>query len=270
MSRTSYIALGLTALIGGLIVLWLLLVKIHFTETVREWPPRHDGEVALADEQYFEVLDEIPMPYESADDPSAVFNEETADNLSTPAPASGADLVDKGPAGDPPVSQTSRQPSPVKAKEQPAAPVGPSQAELDARREEEARRKANEAMNSAFNRTTGSDNTANSGKTPGNSGSTAGTAVGINGTGTGTVGGGWIVPQYAKVPASVTGSLRFMAKINSEGVVTSVTFQGGDAPAATDPRLKAAVEREIRQRRFTRGNTPAPDESTAYITYRFR
>ena len=266
----QWIALGLTALIGGLVVLWLLLAHIHLSDKIPEWPPLHENDVALVEDQFFDVIEDIPMPYESADAPSPVHDDVAENNASVPAPKSGSDMRDNGPAGDAPVAATSPRPSPVKEKTQPPKPVGPSQEELDAKREEEARRKANEAMNSAFNRSTGKDNTANQGKNPGDSGSPGGSATGINGTGTGSVGGGWVMPSYAKVPATVTGTIKYMVKIDGKGNVVSVTFQGGDAPAATDSRLRAAVEKEIRSRRFTRGSSPAPDESTAYITYRFR
>jgi hypothetical protein len=61
-----------------------------------------------------------------------------------------------------------------------------------------------------------------------------------------------------------------MVKIDRNGKVKSVSFQGGDAPAATNPKVRAACEREVRSRNFTRSDNDAPEESTAYITYRFR
>ena len=259
----------MTVAIALAVFVWLRLACVHLAEMPAEWPPRHDGEVVLAEDRFFEVI-EVPMPFEAADNPSPVHNDEVANNASDPAPTSGHDLRDAGKAADAPTTVTSNQPSPVKAKTEKPKPSGPSQAELEAQREEEARRKANAAMNSAFNNASGNNNTANAGSQPGNSGSPSGTATGINGTGTGSVGGGWYLPSYAKVPSTVTGSIRLMVKINQEGKVTAVTFQGGDAPAATDARLRQAVENEVRSRRFTRGNTPAPDQATAYITYRFR
>ncbi len=68
----------------------------------------------------------------------------------------------------------------------------------------------------------------------------------------------------------MTGSIKMMVRIDRTGKVTSVSFQGGDAPAATDSRLRAAVESEVRSRRFTRSDSNAPDQATAYITYRFK
>lgn len=79
-----------------------------------------------------------------------------------------------------------------------------------------------------------------------------------------------MIPAYGKVPSTVTGSVKMMLKIDRTGRVTSVTFQGGDAPAATDPAVRRAVEAEVRARRFTRADDNAPEESTAYVTYTFR
>lgn len=270
MSRARKIAILITAVIAALLFLWLRLAHLHINMSTKEWPPRHDGEVLLAEEQFFDVVQDIPLPLKSSENPSKVHNETTESNASTPAPRSGDATVDKGKAADAPTTTTSKQPSPVKATAEEPTKSGPTQDELDAMREEEARRKANAAMNSAFNKSSGQDNTVNNGAKPGNSGSVTGTATGINGTGSGRVGGGWNMPSYAKVPATVTGSISLMVRIDKQGKVISVSFQGGDAPAATDARLRQAVENEVRSRRFTRGNSPAPDEATAYITYRFR
>ena len=270
MNKPRKIALGLTALIAVAILLWLLFAHITLKPWTAEWPPRHNGEVALVDEQFFDVIEEAPLPFKNVDKPSPVKNAQPESNASTPAPRTGDAVRNTGKPADAPSTATTKQPSPVKALPEEPQPSGPSQAEIDEQQEEEARRKANAAMNSAFNRASGSDNTTNNGKEPGTSGSTTGTSTGINGTGTGNVGGGWSMPSYAKVPATVTGSIRLSVKINKEGRVIAVTFLGGDAPAATDTRLRRAVENEVRSRRFTRGASAAPDESTAYITYRFR
>lgn len=266
--RARNISIVLTILIAAIVFLWLRFAYIHLSERIREWPPRHDGEVTLVEDEFFDVITDIPVNLRGDDAPSQVFNEQPASNLSTPAPESGHETVDRGPAAEAPSIVTSKQPSPLKTPATEPKKNGPSAEELK-QQEEEARRKANSAMNSAFNRTKGENNTANNGKTPGNSGSPSGKASGINGTGSGTVGGGWFMPTYAKVPASITGSIRLMVKIDKAGNVMSVTFIGGDAPAATDPALRRAVESEVRSRRFTRGNSPAPDQATAYITYRF-
>lgn len=267
MSRAQSISLGVTAALAIALFIWLRLSYIHFSAPVKEWPPRNESEVILAEENMFDVISDVAMPVPTPSDPSPVHNETAENNASSPAPASGDAVRNAGKAAEAPVTATSTRPSPVKTVPSQPAPSGPSQEEIEA---EEARRKANAAMTSAFARADGNNNTANRGTEEGNSGSPSATASGVNGVGTGTVGGGWSLPSYAKVPSTLTGSISLMVKINREGRVTSVTFQGGDAPAATDARLRRAVENEVKSRRFTRGNTPAPEQATAYITYRFR
>lgn len=266
--RTKTIAIASTALIVALVVLWLVVGHISLPELPPKWPPQH-GKVELADEQFFEVVD-IPMPYESAEAPSPVKSDVDANNLSNPAPASGTDLTNNGPVADAPQPATSSRPSPVKENPAPPKPVGPTQEEIDAQKAEEARRRADKDMASVFGNAKGGNNTANNGAKEGNSGSPTGTAVGINGTSTGNVGGGWIMPKYAKVEATVTGSIVFRVRIDKNGNVTDITYQGGNPPAATNPQLREAVKREIQQKRFSRTTYPAPDEATATITYIFR
>lgn len=266
MTRSKAIAAAITAIIAFLLFLWLRLSYLSFSAQPAEWPPRHDGEVVMADEQFFDVI-EAPFPSPAVNDPAKAFNEVDADNASTPAPQSGNDLSNSGKPGDAPVPVTSKQPSTVKENPQPATPVGPSKEELE---QEEAKRKATSAVSSAFRNATGSNNTQNTGASEGNSGSPSGTSSAVNGTGTGSVGGGWRMPSYAKVPSTLTGSIKLMLKIDRDGRVKSVEFQGGEPPAATDARLRQAIEREVRSRRFTRSDAAAPDEATAFVTYRFQ
>ena len=271
MNRPRAIALALTALIAIGVLLLLRFTTLVLDPYTQGWPPRHDGEIAMADEQFFDVVEDIPQPAPSPEEAAPAVNPVKESNQSDPAPQSGHDMRDRGAAGDAPATVTSAKPSPVKAeKKQQPKPTGPSKEEIEKQKAEEARRKANAATASAFQKSTGKNNTANSGKTEGNSGSPAGASQSVNGTGTGTVGGGWRLPASAKVPATVTGSIKMMVRIDRTGKVTSVSFQGGDAPAATDSRLRAAVEAEVRSRRFTRSDSNAPDQATAYITYRFK
>ncbi len=270
------VAFAVTVL-AAVLGVWLMhLLTLTVDLSLREWPPRHDNDVALTEvpeEQYFEVMPERPVVRRSNKEAAPVKNKVKEFNKSTPKPESGASTRNNGPAGEAPTTVTSKTPSTVKrqVKEQ-TAPVGPSQDEIDEQRREEARRKANSAMSSAFQRSNGKNNTLNnSGRNEGDSGSPEGTSQSVNGTGTGTVGGGWSMPSFAPVSSTVTGSIKVRAKIDRDGRVTSVSFIGGDAPAATNSRLRAAIEREIRSRRFSRPNrADAPDEATAYITYRFK
>lgn len=273
MNRNQAIAAALTALVAIVVLIALRLITVHVDSRLRQWPPRHDGEVTLAeadDERFFDVVTE-PGPAR-VNDPAEAYNPEPASNKTDAAPATGHSVADRGPAGEAPVVTTSRRPSPVKAKPQ-AAPekTGPTKEELERKAQEEARRKASAATRDAFRRSEGSGNTTNKGNKPGNSGSPSGGDSAVNGSGTGQAGGGWIIPRYAQVPSTLTGSIKMTLKIDRNGAVTSVAFTGGTPPAATDAALRRAVEREVRSRRFTRSDgSPAPQSATAYITYTFR
>lgn len=270
MNRPRITAAVLTAIIALLTVILLCAFKLTVDTTVREWLPRHDGEIAVADEQYFDVIS--PVPVASAEEAAPAPAEQPAVNQSDPAPESGHDVTDRGPAGDAPATVTSKRPSAVKRPEKkPEKPAGPTKEEREAAEREAARRRASSATRSAFQRAEGNNNTASTGKNAGNSGQPGGTSSSLNGHGTGKVGGGWIMPSYARVPSTVTGSIKLEVKIDRNGSVTRVTFTGGNPPAATDTRLRQAVEREVRSRRFSRSDgSTAPASATAYITYTFR
>ncbi len=225
----------------------------------------------MIDDEYAEIID-LPRPKsKKIADPTPAQTETPVDNLAEAAPQTGMEVVDQGTPGEAPEPVTQSAPSPVKVQKQPQPkPQGPSAEELKRQKEEqEARRKATNLAQSAF-RNAGKNNTDNNGKTPGDAGRPNGTQSSVNGRGTGNVGGGWIMPRYNDVPSTVTGSVVMMVKIDRNGKVKSVSFQGGDAPAATDPKVRAACEREVRSRNFSRNDNDAPEESTAYITYRFR
>lgn len=265
-SRT-YAATG-TILIVIAVLTWMTLDRISLDSRDREWPPRHDSEIVI--DEYAEIID-LPMPkLPSSSDPAPAKSDVQADNLAEVAPETGMETVDQGNPGEAPTTVTQSHPSPVKVENKEIQkPQGPSAEELKRQREEkEARRKATRQTQNAF-RNSGKNNTTNAGKTAGDAGKPTGSTSAVNGRGTGRVGGGWSMPSYNEVPSTVTGSVIMMVKIDRTGRVTSVTFQGGDAPAATNPSVRAACEKEVRAKRFTRSDDNAPEESTAYITYRF-
>lgn len=266
------IAAAATLVVALLIVLMLRLGQLTLVSVDAEWPPRHDADVALVeDERLFDVVEDIAPTASKVDNPAPAHSEVKESHKSDPAPQSGHHTIDRGKAADAPAHTTQATESPVKVQKEDPREVGPSKEELERIQAEEARRKASAATASAFQRSEGKNNTRNNGRGEGNSDSPEGTSTSISGTGTGSVGGGWALPRYAKVPASITGTIKMMVKVGRDGRVTSVTFQGGDAPAATDPRLRSAVEAEVRSRRFTRpAGDDAPDQATAYITYRFK
>ena len=268
MDRNRIIALSATAIIALLLMMVMMVVHISVSTTDREWPPRHDGEVAVAeDEQYFEVMQEARVNVSSNQLAAPAKNPEPAKNQSDPAPTTGHDVNDRGAAGNAPATATSSRPSPVKQQTQPATNHGPSQQQLA---EEEARRRANAATSSAFNRAEGQNNTSQSGANAGNSGNPNGSSTTISGSGTGSVGGGWRMPAYQKVRSTVTGTIRVRATVRRDGTVSTVEIIGGTAPAATDRDLCNRVKQEVKSRRFTRTDDNAPETATAFITYTFK
>lgn len=268
MDKNRIIALTVTCIIALLLMVLMMVVHISAGALDREWPPRHDGEVAFAeDEQYFEVMQEARVNVSSNQLAAPARNPEPAKRQSDPAPTTGHDVTNQGPAGDAPAPVTSTRPSPVKQQTQKPTNQGPSQQELA---EAEARRRANAATSSAFNRANGNNNTSQSGSTPGNSGNPSGTSTTISGSGSGTVGGGWKMPAYQKVRSTVTGSIKVRATVRRDGTVATAEVIGGAAPAATDRDLCNRVLAEVRSRRFTRTDDNAPESATAYITYTFK
>lgn len=268
MDKNRLIALSATCIIALLLMLLMMVMHISVSAFDREWPPRHDGEVAFAeDEQYFEVMQEARVNVSSNQVAAPAHNPEPAKNQSDPAPATGHDVADRGVAGDAPATATSTRPNPVKQQTQQPTNQGPSKQELA---EQEARRRANAATSSAFNRANGNNNTSQSGSTAGNSGNPSGTSTSISGSGTGTVGGGWRMPTYQKVRSTVTGSIKVRATVRRDGTVATAEIIGGAAPAATDRDLCKRVLQEVRSRRFTRTDDDAPESATAYITYTFK
>lgn len=269
MDRTRIYSGIITLAVCGLIVAWLMLARLTVRVSDREWPPKHTGEITV--EEYAEIIDLPQSHAPAADIPSPAPLPEEARAAAEPMPESGHDVTDAGAPAEAPATVSSRQPSPVKTKPKEPARTGPSAEERKRQQqEEEARRRATANTQNAFRNATGKNNTASAGPRPGNAGAPSATASALNGRGTGSAGGGWIIPAYAKVPSTVTGSVKMMLRIDRTGRVTSVTFQGGDAPAATDPAVRRAVEAEVRARRFTRADDNAPETSTAYITYTFR
>lgn len=256
-------------LIVAAVVVWMMLDSITLSLEDKTWPPKHDSEIML-DDEYVELLD-LPKPRKVATDYSPAYNETVENNKSEAAPETGMEIVDQGAPAEAPAPVVQKAPSPVKtvAKEKPVK-QGPSAEELKKQQEEqEARRKATSQINNAFSKR-GQNNTDNKGKEQGNSGTPKGNSASVNGFGHGNATGGWRLPAYKAVPSTVTGSVEMRVTIDRQGNVKTVTFTGGTAPAATDPAVRAACEKEVRARKFTRSDNEAPDEATAFVTYIFR
>jgi len=227
--------------------------------------PRPTTEVAEIDEEFVELFD---MAY-GPSDPSPAYAPQPVRRNSKPAEASGQDRVDAGKAAAPAPDVTSKQPSPLSREEKTVPPeTGPDKTKLA---EEEAHRKARKGVGDAFKNTSETpDNTASKGSEKGDSGTPDGGRSDANGTGVGTVGGGWTMPRYSRVPSEVTGSIILTAIVGPDGNVISVELSGGKSPAAADRALVQACIAEVKRRRFTRNDDKAPERSTARITYTFR
>ncbi len=249
------------------VFLILLLLLVRLSVNAEEWPPKPKAPTALVEveEEFVEFFDLVPV----SADPAPAYAEQPVDNQSSPAKADGADMTDAGEAAAPAPDVVSERPSPIeRPKKEKPQKTGPDKKTVDI---EKARRKARQGVSNAFKATEESaDNTTSKGDAQGDSGKPDGAASDVDGSGTGTVGGGWVMPRYSKVPALQTGSIELRAIVDREGRVVSVDLVGGKAPASGDPALVERCKAEVRRHRFTRNDDNAPERSTARITYRFR
>lgn len=258
-----------TAAVAALAFLGLTFSYLSAGASDKKLSPKAD---ITMEEEFIDVLES--STFESSDDnrEAASHLEETVETPAQPTPAAGTDLVDKGEKSVPPQEVTAPEESPVKVKKDKQPKPGPA---VDEKKlaEERARRKANDEVANAFKNAKGKHNahtsdskdSDKSGRKDNNPG-----AQGTTGTGSGKVGGGWIIPKYAPVPSTVTGSVTLTVNIDAAGKVTAVTFTGGTPPAATHPALRSAIEREVRARKFSRASYDDARPATAYITYTFK
>lgn len=264
MKRSRAIALTATAVCAVAIVLLLLGVHLTFDPATLRQPPRPMTEVVPVEEEFVDFLDQARTP----SDPEPARADEALRAESHAAETSGTDLADAGMAAPAPVEKTSSRPSPVKKPEKKPRPAGPTK---EQQAEEEARRRARKGVADAFSTDEKADNNTDAhSKAKGESGTPDGTDSAVDGSGTGSVGGGWIMPQYAKVASALTGRVELRAIVGRDGQVISVEQTGGKAPAGSDPAVVARCIAEVKRRRFTRRDAAAPDRATATIIYTFR
>lgn len=265
MKRTRLTAAAVTAIFAVLLIVLLGVCKL--TINIEPWPPvsANHTELVEVEEEFVEFFE----PAKVRANPSPAYSDEIRHNNSEGAIADGNDLADAGQAAAPAPVKTSERTSEVKKqKKDTPTQTGPDRTAAE---QERARRKARSGIANAFKENTqANDNTTAKGKEPGDSGNPSGQPSDVNGTGSGTVGGGWIMPSYAKVEARQTGSIELRAIVDSQGRVISCDLTGGKAPAAADPALVAKCIAEVRRHRFTRTDNDAPERSTARIIYRFK
>lgn len=264
MKRNDYIAAAVTAIAAIIILLLLSVGALSFDPSTLRQPPRPMAELVEMDEEFVDFFEE-PLP---ARNPASAIAPENVNRRSEPAEASGHDLTDAGEAAPPaPVTSTESE-SPLQTPKKDTPPqTGPSQKEL----EEEARRRARKGISDAFKASeTASDNTASKGKEQGPSGSVDGEHSAVNGSGSGSVGGGWLMPAYAKVCTALTGRIELRAVIDDKGKVIKIEQTGGKAPAGADAALVAKCIAEVKRHTFTRNDNDAPPTAVARIVYTFR
>lgn len=258
------ISAAVTAAAAVVITAVLLLGHLSFNPAAMPPSRQPAASVAEADDEFVDLLESLNSP--SPSDPSRARAERPADNADRPAPEGGQDLENAGAAALPQPETVQQNPAPVSRRERTPAPTGPTREE---REREEARRRAERDMANAFS-TPADGNTSAPGRTPGPNGNPEGTDTPVSGSGQGTVGGGWVMPDYASIPSALTGSIRLRATVDATGAVTRVEQIGGETPASTDTRLVESCMAEVRQRRFTRPDNAPPATATAYITYIFK
>lgn len=258
-----------TALVVGLVIVVLsaTYLNVHAIDKKQE----NKADITLL-EEFVEVVETSSLAKSADKEDTSSHLDETVQMPSQPAPASGTDLEDRGPVAEAPKPVSTPEPSPVKVKKDKPKNTGAAE-DKKKKEEEEVRRKANNEVANAFKNASGKHNSATSAtEDKGNSGNKNAdpSAQGTTGTGRGKVGGGWIMPVYAQVPSTVTGSVTLTVKIDATGRVTSVNFSGGTPPAATNAALRSAIEREVRARKFSRASYDDAQPATAYITYTFK
>lgn len=263
MNRARIIASAVTAAVA--LLLMVLLLSVHLSIDDLPWPPQpKTTELVEADDEFVDLFDPAPV----SKNPSPAYNPTKETHASKAAQAEGADLMSSGDVGPADRTVTSAKESPLKktTKEQPTKTGADRENEL----RDKARREARQGIADAFRQSEAKDNTDARGIGPGDSGSPDGAPSNLNGTGSGSVGGGWIMPRYAKVSSHQTGSIELRAIVDSTGAVSSVELIGGKAPASGDPSLVARCIAEVRRHRFTRTDADAPERSIARIIYTFK
>ncbi len=249
-----------------------LMVCSHLSLSGTDAPQADKQDIVMVEEEFIEVVDMPSAPDMDGMHESRAQADEQLE--SQPTPVAGTDVEDKGAAGDPPPVAVAKHESPVKQKK-PEAEKKPKGPAVDKKKKEEEaiKRKAENEVANAFSKSQGKHNNAAGAKDKGNNGVKDGNAPqgSLTGHGTGKAGGGWAIPRYGAVRSTVTGSVRMVVTIDRNGAVTSLRFDGGDAPAATNAAARSACAAEVRAHRFTRANPDdAPDTATAYITYTFK
>lgn len=257
--KYRFIAAAVTFLLFMGVSVWLVVARLGFSSADgSQWPPVADTTAVLLADEYIEVEMLPPVPGGGS---------EPDDGASAPPPEAH-DFTDAGqPAEQTAPVVTSPLPSPVTEKPRPVEkPVGPSQAELEARAREKRQKEASEeaANRMKFGKTqsaTGSGDGAN-GSGSGNSNQKGS----YTGSGSGTVGGRG-VSVAGGIPCASPGKVTVRIYATPAGKVTNAEIV--QPTTIADP----SVREKCLQRARAAKVTPAPDktaEERGTITFNFK
>lgn len=257
MKTEKFVSAIITGLAAALIVIGLILTRLSVD--LHTWPPQPKTTPLMAmEEEFIEVF------------------EEASDHMAAPVPQAASPAAKPAPkplpakADNPPLRTTQPNSSVLGANDK-----APSSTPFDKpkRESEESNPQTRQSVMDAF-RTSATPDKDTEGPSKGTGNGAAGRKEGseeaVSGTGTGTVDGGWMMPNFAKVPSTCTGSVKLEAVIGPDGRVIKVYLTGGKAPASADTKLVARCMAEVRRHVFSRRDSNAPDNAKARITYVFR
>ncbi len=263
-SREKIIAVVVAALFHAFVITALLLTVLRFPpKGVDKWPPADEGAVELQElEDLYAAGDsvrtgDIPLPSPEPTE-AAPSQAETA-----PEPSPGPDAADAGAKADPSPTLTSTKPTP--AKEQ-AKPKGPTKEQLEAekkRQEAAARQKAQKEAEAATAKAFGGKGKGTPGQADGNT--AAGAFAGKPGNGL----RGRTAEHWGSVKSTKTGTIAIRVRVNSQGRVTSATYDPSrsSGAAAADTRMRQLCVAASRESRFS--VLEGSPEASGTITWRF-
>lgn len=262
--REKITAAAVAALFHLLLVGALLATVLRFPpKGVDKWPPEEEGTVEMleledlyASGDYVRTGD-LPTPVSEPSEaaPSA------ADNAPEPSP--GPDAADAGAKADPTPPVTTEKPSPAKEK---AKPKGPTKEQIEAekkRQEAQAKQKAKKEAEAATAKAFGGKGKGTPGQADGNS--PTGSFSGKPGNGL----KGRTAEHWGSVRSTKTGTIAIRVRVNSQGRVTSATYDPSrsSGAAAADTQMRQRCVEASRQSRFS--VLEGSPEASGTITWKF-
>lgn len=257
-------AAGGTVAFHALLLLALLYGFLRYPPKGAEtWPPEPEKEI---------VFDEVEELYASGefvrvgDAPEELLTDEPAPSATEqPEPSQdGPDLQDAGHKGEPKPLVTSQKESPMKVEKTQKGPtkeeLAAEKARQEAAKREQAKKNAEAATKNAF----GDKGKGAAGQVNGNSESNA--LVGTAGKGL----EGRTLEKWGKVTSSKTGTIAIRVKVDSEGRVTSATYDVANSKGevSADQARRRACEQQSLSCRFSVKKGAAPASGVILWTFR--